>query len=111
MPSNVQRRARLGVALRLAATLAVLLTGAAACKQKPPPDQPSRTPPRTDFSPEEFGVGRAHTKNAACNQEIDLMLNQARRCYNTRPAAECDAQQRVDAEKTARLKNSRRCSR
>ena len=111
MSSNFHKRRDIGGALCLAAILAVILTSAAACKQKPPPDQPSHTPPRTDFSPEEFGVGRVHTKNAACNQEIDQMLNQARHCYNTRPTAECDAQQRLDTEKTARLKNSRRCSR
>jgi hypothetical protein len=104
-------RTHTGAALQLAVALAVLLAGAAGCKQKPPPDAPSRTPPRTDFTPAEFGVGRAHTKNAACNREIDQMLEEVRHCYNTRPAAECDVLQRADAEKTARLKNSRHCSR
>jgi hypothetical protein len=91
--------------------LAVIVLGAAGCKQKPPPAAPSLTPPRTDFVPEDFGVGRAHTKNAACNREIDQMLDQVRLCYNSRSTAECDLLQRSESEKIARLKNSRRCSR
>ena len=119
--------ADIGGALRFVATLAVIVTGAAGCKQKPPPDAPSRTPPRTDFAPEEFGIGRAHTKNAACNREIDQMLEQVRRCYNTQPTtardggsaenagaafppAECDLLQRTDSDKIAQLKNTARCS-
>ena len=98
-------------ALRWIALLAVLVASAAGCKQKPPPDAPSHTPPRTDFVPEDFGVGRTHTKNAACNREIDQMLEQVRRCYNTQPTAECDVLQRAEADKMARLKNSRRCIR
>lgn len=83
----------------------------AACKQKPPPDQPSRTPPRTDFTPEEFGIGRKHTPDAACNREIDQMLEQVRQCYNTRPMAECDRLRSADSDKIARMKNSTRCRR
>ena len=101
----------LRAALQYAALLAVIIAGAAGCKQKPPPDAPSHTPPRTDFVPEDFGVGRTHTKNAACNREIDQMLEQVRRCYNTQPTAECDVLQRAEADKMARLKNSRRCIR
>ena len=91
--------------------VALFLTNVAACKQKPPPDLPSHTPPRTDFSPEEFGVGRKHTPDAACNREIDQMLEQVRQCYNTRPTAECDLLRSADSAKIARLKNSQRCSR
>lgn len=80
------------------------------CKQKPPPDQPSRTPPRTDFSPEEFGIGRKHTKSVACNREIDQLLEQVRRCYGSRPTAECEVLQRGNSDKIARLKNTSRCS-
>ena len=98
-------------ALQCAALLVVIITSAVACKQKPPADAPSHTPPRTDFVPEDFGVGRAHTKNASCNREIDQMLEQVRRCYNTRPTAECDVLQRAESDKMARLKNSRRCIR
>lgn len=80
------------------------------CKQKPPPDEPSRTPPRTDYTPEEFGVGRQHTKSKTCNREIDEKLEQLRLCYGTRPLPECDALQRSNSEKIGRLKNSSRCS-
>lgn len=83
----------------------------AACKQKPPPDQPSRTPPRTDFTPEEFGIGRKHTPDAACNREIDQMLEQVRQCYNSRPMADCDRLRSADSDKIARMKNSTRCRR
>lgn len=83
----------------------------AACKQKPPSDQPSRTPPRTDFTPEEFGIGRKHTPDAACNREIDQMLEQVRLCYNSRPMDECDRLRSADSDKIARMKNSTRCRR
>ena len=90
---------------------AIFLANVAACKQKPPPDQPSHTPPRTDFSPEEFGIGRKHTPDVACNREIDQMIEQVRVCYNTRPTAQCDTLRSADSAKIARLKNSQRCSR
>mgnify|MGYP006785423473 FL=1 len=80
------------------------------CKQKPPPDEPSRTPPRTDFSPEDFGIGRKHTKSNTCNHEIDQLLAQVRRCYGSRPMAECEELQRGNSGKIARLKNTSRCS-
>lgn len=89
----------------------LFLANVAGCKQKPPPDQPSHTPPRTDFSPEEFGVGRKHTPDVACNREIDQMLERVRQCYNTRPTAECDLLRSADSGRIARLKNSTRCSR
>ena len=99
--------------LRLAGIMvvAIILVNVAACKQKPPPDQPSHTPPRTDFSPQEFGIGRKHTPDAACNREIDQMIEQMRLCYNTRPTAQCDTLRSADSAKIARLKNSQRCSR
>src|SRR4030067_908698 len=81
------------------------------CKQKPPPDEPSRTPPRTDFSPEDFGIGRRHTKSTICNREIDQLLRQGRLCHGSRPASECDVLQRGNSDKIGRLKNTSRCSR
>jgi len=96
---------KLNLLLLIVATLAV-----GGCKQKPPPDEPSRTLPRTEYSPEEFGVGRKHTKSASCNREIDQLLNQARLCYSSRPLAECEELQRGNTEKIAGLKNSSRCS-
>ena len=88
----------------------VLIAGG--CKPKPPPDAPSHTPPRTDFSPEDFGIGRKHTKSPACNREIDLLLDQARLCYSygSRPVTECEVLQRGNSDKIGRLKNSSRCS-
>jgi hypothetical protein len=86
----------------------VLLVGG--CKQKPPPDEPSHTLPRTDFSPEDFGIGRKHTKNAACNREIDQLLEQVRHCYASRPTAECEVLQRGNSDKIARLKNTSHCN-
>lgn len=80
------------------------------CKQKPPPEQPSRTPPRTDFSPEDFGIGRKHTKSNTCNREIDQLLEQARVCYGSRPTSECEVLQRGNSDKIGRIKNSSRCS-
>jgi hypothetical protein len=95
---------KLFLPLLMALTLAV-----GGCKQKPPPDEPSRTPPRTDYSAEDFGIGRNHTKSAACNREIDQLLEQVRHCYGARPMAECEALQRGNSDKIARLKNTSRC--
>jgi len=89
--------------------IAVILP-AGGCKQKPPADEPSRTPPRTDYSPEEFGIGRKHTKSSTCNREIDQLLEQARLCYGSRPTAECEVLQRGNSDKIGRLKNSSRCN-
>lgn len=91
--------------------LMVVSLAVGACKQKPPPEEPSRTPPRTDYSPEEFGIGRKHTKNTSCNREIDQLLEQVRRCYGSRPMAECEVLQRANSDKIARLKNTSHCSR
>lgn len=87
----------------------VATLSAGGCKKKPPPDEPSRTPPRTDYSPEDFGIGRKHTRSATCNRQIDQLLDQARVCYGSRPMAECEALQRGNSDKIARLKNSNRC--
>jgi hypothetical protein len=87
--------------------MAALVVGS--CKQKPPPDEPSRTPPRTDYTPEEFGIGRNHTKSKTCNREIDQLLDQARLCYASRPLAECEVLQRKNSDKIGRLKNTNRC--
>lgn len=94
-----------------AVVLALCAISFVACRQKPPPDQPSHTPARTDFTPEEFGIGRKHTPDTACNREIDQMLEQVRQCYNTRPTAECDRVRSAHSDKIARMKNSTRCRR
>jgi len=91
--------------------LIVVTLVAGSCKQKPPPDEPSRTPPRTDYSREEFGIGRKHTKSNSCNHEIDQLLEQVRLCYGSRPTSECEVLQRGNSDKIGRLKNTTRCSR
>lgn len=83
--------------------------GMTACKKQPPPEEPARIVPRNDFAPEEFGIGRAHTRNFACNREIDAFLEQIRQCYNSRSAAECEAPQRATTERINRLKNAAHC--
>ena len=89
----------------------VMILSAGGCKQKPPPDLPSRTPPRTDFSPEDFRIGRQHTKSLACNREIDQLLEAVRLCYGSRPMTECEALQRDNSGLIGKLKNTSRCSR
>lgn len=92
--------------------LPVLIMAALAlggCKDKPPANQHTPTPPRTDYTPEEFGVGRTHTKSRTCNREIDQLLEELRVCYGSRPQAECEALQHGHSEKIGRMKNSNRC--
>ena len=94
------------------AVVVFLALVAGGCKKSPPPDAPSRTPQRTDFTPEEFGIGKAHTKDSSCNREIDALLEPVRLCYNNRrPEAECSALQQANSDKIARIKNSLRCQR
>jgi hypothetical protein len=81
-----------------------------ACKKPPPPEQPARIVPRNDFAPEEFGIGRAHTKNFACNREIDGYLEEIRRCYNTHNMEACEGLQRQRTDKINRLKNAAHCA-
>ena len=94
--------------------LALLIIGMSlaigGCKQKPPPDETVHIKPRTDFAPEDFGVGRKHTRNASCNAEIDQLLDQVRECYGTRTTAVCEVMQTRNSDKIGRLKNSSRCS-
>jgi len=95
------------------AVMMFLAVVAGGCRKAPPsPDEPSRTPQRTDFTPEEFGIGKAHTKDTGCNREIDALLEPVRLCYNNRrPEAECSALQQANSDKIARIKNSLRCQR
>lgn len=70
-----------------------------------------KTPHRTDFAPEEFGIGRSHTKNPGCNRQIDELLDQIRVCYNGRSDTDCAALQRANSDHIGKLKNSRHCRR
>jgi hypothetical protein len=80
-----------------------------ACK-KPPPPEAERIVPRNDFAPEEFGIGRAHTKNFACNREIDGYLEEIRKCYNAHNMEACEGLHRQRSEKINRLKNAAHCA-
>jgi hypothetical protein len=98
---------------RRIAILAALLaaTALAGCEKKDKPALETRTVQRADFAPEEFGIGRPHTRSAACNREIDKLLDQIRVCINTRPAAECKTMQDKNNDRIGQIKNQRRCSR
>jgi len=84
--------------------LGVVLLG---CEKAPEPEH--KIERRTDFAPEEFGVGRPHTRNAACNREIDRLLDATRLCFNSRPEPECNRLQEQHAQTIARLKGTARC--
>jgi len=90
----------------LAIALAVVMAG---CEK--PPETPVKIERRRDFTPEEFGVGRPHTANAACNREIDRLLDATRLCFNSRPEPECNRLQDANAQRIARLKGTARCRR
>ena len=91
---------------------ALLVLGLAAC-HKPAPEAPPdvKTEHRTDFSPEEFGIGRPHTRSARCNREIDRLLGMIRQCINKNPDANCDSLQQANNDRIARLENSLHCRR
>lgn len=90
--------------------LAALAT-LAACGKGPETEPYKKTEYRRDFTPEEFGVGRPHTRDSDCNREIDQLLDAVRVCYNTRTEAECVALQQKQSDRITRLKNSLRCRR
>ncbi len=106
LPSPAPAQAGMKLSLWLLIVAALVVGG---CQQKPPPDEPSRTLPRTDYTPEEFGIGRNHTKNKTCNRDIDQLLENVRLFYASRPFAECEALQRGNSDKIGRLKNTNRC--
>jgi hypothetical protein len=97
------------VALMLFGALAILAI--AGCKPKPPADVLLNLKPRTDFTPADFGIGRPHTRDQACNREIDRLLNETRLCFNSHPDGGCDALQQSNSDRIGRLKNSERCQR
>lgn len=88
--------------------LAAVVAGG--CRDQPKEDA-ARIKPRMDFAPEEFGIGKAHTPSQACNRQIDALLEEVRRCYNTRGDAGCQALQQNRNQRITQLKNSVRCRR
>ena len=105
--SSQLRPIRLPAAMLLGAL--VIMAAIDGCKPKPPADVPLNIKPRTDFTLADFGIGRPHTQNRACNHEIDRLLNETRLCFNTHPDGGCDALQQSNSDRIARFKNSERC--
>jgi hypothetical protein len=68
-----------------------------------------KTPYRTDFAPEEFGIGKLHTQSDDCNREIDELLEQIRTCYNGGSDTDCATLQRTHSAQIGKLKNSHKC--
>lgn len=85
-----------------------ILLQAAACSKKEAEPQPP-IPQRSDFTREEFGMGRAHTRNATCNRDIDAILNETRLCVNSGKGAACDALREKNSGRINKIKNSARC--
>jgi len=83
---------------------------AGGCRDKPG-DNAQRIKPRTDFAPEEFGIGKTHTPSQTCNRQIDALLEEVRRCYNERGDAGCQSLQQNRNQRIAQIKNSARCRR
>lgn len=97
---------------RLSLAAAFALLALVSCRGPAPPDEATKkTVYRTDFTPEEFGVGRAHTQSAACNRDIDRLLDEIRACYNAAPGDDCTALQRANSDKIGHIKIARRCRR
>lgn len=82
----------------------------AGCSRKPPEPEAARpTQQRTDFAPEDFGVGRPHTRNASCNRQIDRLLDEVRLCFNSGKGPACDPLQQDNSGRIERIKNSAAC--
>ena len=94
--------------LCLTAAATALLLGACE-KSKIESSADTKTEYRTDFTPEEFGIGRPHTKNSECNERIDSLLEQIRACYNGGSGADCTALQHTNSDKIGKLKNTEHC--
>ena len=91
---------------------AVLVLSLAACHKPAPEALPAvKTEHRADFTPDEFGIGRPHTRSARCNREIDRLLEQIRQCINKNPDADCGTLQQTNNNRIARLENSLHCRR
>lgn len=95
----------------IAATLVCVLISLVACGKKTPEEE-TGTVQRTDYTKEEFGIGRRHTPDRKCNKEIDYLLNKIRLCYqNNGISNTCDNVQKKSNNRIGKLKNSVRCAR
>jgi hypothetical protein len=93
----------------IAAGIALVLLACEKSRVETSPD--AKTPYRTDFTPEEFGIGRPHTQDAECNRAIDGLLEQIRTCYNGGSDSDCAALQRTHSDRIGKLNNSHQCRR
>lgn len=91
--------------------LAASLLALAGCSDSRPPAEDKLQLPKYKFDAEDFGVGRKHTPNVACNRQIDKLLEEIRACYNAKPAEACLPVQDKNNNRIGHLKNSMRCRR
>jgi len=83
-----------------------------ACDWKPEKEKDTRIIQRTDYSPDEFGMGRRHTPNRGCNRDIDALLNEIRLCLkNYGVSDKCDNVQKKASKKISHMKHTIRCAR
>ncbi len=61
------------------------------------------------YTPEEFGMGRKHTPNDKCNQDVDKLLEELRACYNAHEAAKCGELHDKNWRQIGEIKKQRRC--
>ncbi|GEM_PF-3650675 len=89
--------------------LTLLLLSTLPAHAEAPAPGAAPTDPKFQYSPEDFGVGRRHTGNTWCSRQIDALLEETRTCFNTRPAAECEALQKKNSKKAGNYIKSPRC--
>lgn len=98
--------------IRLLAILGVTAVLLGACDSKPPAAVNTATEQRTDYTPEEFGIGRRHTPDSACNRDIDALLDGIRLCYKSDGISDkCERLQQKNNAAIKRLRHSIRCVR
>lgn len=98
--------------MRTILTLICITLVLAACDWKSKEKEIPPVKQRTDYSPEEFGIGRRHTPDRSCNRDIDKLLDKIRLCYKAKGVSgKCDTVQQQSNRKIKKLKHSLRCAR
>ena len=54
-------------------------------------------------------MGRKHTPNDKCNQDVDKLLEELRACYNAHEAAKCGELHDKNWRQIGEIKKQRRC--
>lgn len=110
---TIERLEYMGMRRTASIVLATLVASAFlfGCGEKKREETVSKTEHRRDFGPEEFGIGKPHTRNATCNREIDKLLEEIRACYNSRPESGCDGISAKNNDRIGRVKGLQRCNR